>query len=202
MSAARLARLGALAGSMSRSMLGAALTFSQIVSERVGMSVSHVALADREGLLRSLEALDECSGGRLCVIAQSMRTPEDRRADAMLVLPEEGALLVVRRMLGMSGLSASLSELEQDALAEAGSIVIDACTLGLAGAFGWQIEALRPRVALVERDHRYGLEDSLQHALVTHTHIHLSGLCVEARVVLELRPDSVLAQPLMPAMPT
>ncbi len=43
-------RMGALAGSMTRSMHGAALTFSKVVADRVGMSVLDVALVDREGL--------------------------------------------------------------------------------------------------------------------------------------------------------
>ncbi|MBV5285276.1 MAG: hypothetical protein JZU45_04270 [Methyloversatilis discipulorum] len=185
-------RLGALAGSMTRSVRGAAMTFSQIVSERVGMSVSHVALADRESLQRSLCALDEFSGGRLCVVAQRMRTADGQAAEALLALPEEGALLIVRRMLGLADVSDELTELEQDALAEAGSIVIDACSGGLAGAFGWKVEATQPRVALSSRDCGFGVDESLQNALVTHLHIHLSGLRVEGRVVLEMVADTAL----------
>lgn len=185
-------RLGALAGSMTRAVRGAAMTFSQIVSERVGMSVSHVALADRESLERSLCALDEFSGGRLCVVGQRMRTADGRTAEALLALPEEGALLIVRRMLGLADVADELSELEQDALAEAGSIVIDACSGGLAGAFGWKVEAAQPRVVLSSRDCGFGVGDSLQNALVTHLHIHLSGLRVEGRVVLEMVADTAL----------
>lgn len=192
MNSANSARLDALAGSMTRSMRGAAMTFSRIVAERVGMSVSHVALADRSALMRSLCALDEYSGGRLCVIAQRMTTPGGGHAEALLALPEEGALLIVRRMLALPDVADELSELEQDALAEAGSIVIDACSGGLAGAFGWQVEAAQPRVALVSGDIDYGLDEALHSALVTHLQIHLNGLRVEARVVLEMFADSVL----------
>lgn len=195
MSYDKAAHLGALAGSMTRSMHGAAQTFSRIVAERVGMSVSHVALADRGTLESSLSALDECSGGRLCTVAQTMRTGDGRRVAALLVLPEEGALLIVRRMLGLADLVDGLSELEQDALAEAGCIVIDACCAGLAGAFGWQVEAAQPRVDLVSHEGRYGLGETLQNALVTHLHIHLTGLRVEGRVVLEMPTDSALAAP-------
>ncbi len=189
-------RLGALAGSMTRSMHGAALTFSKVVADRVGMSVLDVALVDRGGLQGSLHALDRCSGGRLCMIAQRMRTLEGIRTQAMLVLPEEGARLIVRRMLGFPVLLGELSEVEQDALAELGGIVIDACGGGFAGAFGLEAEAAQPTVDLTDAESGFSLDDTLQNALVTHLHIHLSGLRVEGRVMLEMVADSAL--PVLP----
>lgn len=189
-------RLGALAGSMTRSMHGAALTFSKVVADRVGMSVLDVALVDRGGLEGSLHGLDRCSGGRLCTIAQRMRTTDGPHTRAMLVLPEEGARLIVRRMLGFPVLLGELSELEQDALSELGGIVIDACGGGLAGAFGLQAEAAQPTVDLTDAESGFSLDESLQNALVTHLHIHLSGLRVEGRVVLEMVADTAL-----PALP-
>lgn len=191
-----LVRLGALAGSMTRSMHGAALTFSQVVADRVGMSVRHVELVDRGGLEGSLHGLDRYSGGRLCMIAQRMRTADGIHTQAMLVLPEEGARLIVRRMLGFPVLLGELSELEQDALAELGGIVIDACGGGLAGAFGLQAEAAQPTVDLTDAESGFSLDEALQNALVTQLHIHLSGLRVEGRVVLEMVADSAL-----PAVP-
>ncbi|EGK70410.1 hypothetical protein METUNv1_03315 [Methyloversatilis universalis FAM5] len=189
-------RMGALAGSMTRSMHGAALTFSKVVADRVGMSVLDVALVDRGGLEGSLHGLDRYSGGRLCMITQRMRTADDLHTQGMLVLPEEGARLIVRRMLGLPVLLGELSELEQDALSELGSIVIDACRGGLGGAFGLQAEAAQPAVDLTDAESGFSLDDTLHNALVTQLHIHLSGLRVEGRVVLEMVADSAL--PVLP----
>ncbi len=177
---------GDLAGSVSRSVVGAASTFTQIVSEQVGMSVSHVEFADRATLDRCLSDLDGRCGSCLCSVVQRMRTFDGSRTDAMLVLPQPAGLALVRRMLGLPGDAAGLSELEQDALAEVGNIVIDACTGALAGFFGWNIEAAQPQVALARPDHGFEVGDALRSALVTHLSMHLSGLRVDALIVLEM----------------
>lgn len=184
----RRAALGDLTGSMNHSVFGAATTFAQIVSEQVGMSVSRVELADRAVLDGCLSSLSRYNG-RLCSVAQNMRTAAGSSADAMLVLPERGGLALVRRMLGLPcepDSTASLSELELDGLAEIGNIVIDACTGALSGAFGRDRADTPPRVSLCSADQPFGSETTLQRALVTHLHIRLSGLRIEGLVVLEL----------------
>ena len=186
MSFSHPARLGALAGSMSRSVRGAASTFTQIVSEQVGMSVSHVELADRAMLDRCFADFSDCGDGCLCGVTQRLRTAEGVSTQAMLVLPERGGLALVRRMLGLRGEVGALSELEQDALAEVGSIVINACTGALAGSFGWNVEASVPNVTVSSRDRPFCDGESLNSALVTHLRMHLSGLRVEGLVLLEL----------------
>jgi chemotaxis protein CheY-P-specific phosphatase CheC len=195
MSFSHPARLGALAGSMSRSVRGAASTFTQIVSEQVGMSVSHVELADRAMLDRCFADFNDCCDGRLCGVMQRLRTAEGASVQAMLVLPERGGLALVRRMLGLRGEGCALSELEQDALAEVGSIVINACTGVLAGSFGWDIEASVPNVTVSSPDRPFCDGESLNNALVTHLRMHLSGLRVEGLVLLELSgiEDSMLS---------
>ncbi|MBP6095822.1 MAG: hypothetical protein KA451_03700 [Methyloversatilis sp.] len=188
MNPAHRAALGDLTGSMNRSVFGAATTFAQIVSEQVGMSVSRVELADRAVIDRCLSSLDRCNG-RLCSVVQNMRTAAGSHADAMLVLPERGSLALVRRMLGLScepDSTASLSELEQDGLAEIGNIVIDACTGALSGAFGWDKAAAPSRVSLCSPDQPSGGETSLQRALVTHLRMHFAGLSFEGLVLLEM----------------
>ena len=75
---------------------------------------------------------------------------------------------------------------EQDALAEIGSIVINACTGALAGSFGWDVEASVPNVTVSSRDRPFCDGESLSSALVTHLRMHLSGLRVEGLVLLEL----------------
>ncbi|WP_306477339.1 hypothetical protein [Methyloversatilis sp.] len=183
---------GELAGSMSRSVHGAASTFTQIVSEQVGMSVSHVELADRARLDLCLASLDSC----LCGVAQRMRTTDGCGAEAMLVLPQIGGLALVRRMLGLPGDVAEPGELEQDALAEVGNIVIDACSGVLAGALGWHIEAAQPRVTLSVPDRLFGVDETLRSALVTHLRMHLSGLRVDGLVVLEM--TALAGLPMLP----
>lgn len=188
MNPSRSAALGELTGSMNRSVFGAATTFAQIVSEQVGMSVSRVELADRAALDGCLSSLDRCNG-RLCSVVQHMRTAAGGNSDAMLVLPERGGLALVRRMLGLPcepDSTASLSELEQDGLAEIGNIVIDACTGVLSGAFGWDRADTPSRVSLCSADQPFGSETTLHRALVTHLRMHLSGLRLEGLVVLEV----------------
>jgi chemotaxis protein CheC len=188
MNPSRQAVLGDLAGSMNRSVFGAATTFAQIVSEQVGMSVSRVELADRAVIDGCLSGLDRCNGG-LCSVVQNMRTASGSHADALLVLPERGGLALVRRMLGLPcepEPTASLTELEQDGLAEIGNIVIDACTGALSGAFGWGKADTPSRVSLCSADQPFGGATTLQQALVTHLCMHLPGLRIDGLVVLEM----------------
>jgi chemotaxis protein CheC len=135
-----------------------------------------------------LSSLDRCSG-RLCSVVRNMRTAAGSRADALLVLPERGGLALVRRMLGLQSAHdsmVSLSELEQDGLAEIGNIVIDACTGALSGAFGWDRADTPSRVSLCSPDQPLGSDTTLQRALVTHLRMHLPGLHIEGLVVLEM----------------
>ncbi|MBU0602065.1 MAG: hypothetical protein KKD25_06650 [Gammaproteobacteria bacterium] len=197
MSPSHPAQLGALAGSMSRSVRGAASTFTQIVSERVGMSVSHVELVTHAHVERCCDQLgdpqDDHPDARLCSVVQRMRTADGAHAEATLVLPESGGLALVRRMLGLPHDIGELTELEQDALAEIGNIVIDACTGVLSGAFGWHVEAAQPHVSLNARERRSGARNRSGSALVTHLSMHLSGQRTKGLVVLEM--DSAAMAP-------
>jgi chemotaxis protein CheC len=123
-----------------------------------------------------------------------MRRLDGGAAEAALVLPQPDGFALVRRMLALPGDSGERTELEQDALAEVGNIVIDACSSVLASTFGWDIEAVQPRVTLSYPDRPVGAGEALGNALVTYLCMHLSGLRVDGLVVLEMSGIAGLPQ--------
>jgi chemotaxis protein CheC len=68
------------------------------------------------------------------------------QTDALLLFPEHGSLEIVRRMLGDDTAIEHITELEQDALAEIGNIIINSCMSSLASLFGSEMHGSLPRV--------------------------------------------------------
>lgn len=139
--------MDALAEAFNLALGEAAATFSAIVHEEIELSVPVVEFVSRDELTRRLQASQPAEDeGRLCRINQNFKTGDGFRTDALLLFPEHGSLEIVRRMLGDNTPVQHITELEQDALAEIGNIIINSCMSSLANLFGASLIGSLPRV--------------------------------------------------------
>ena len=139
--------LDALTEAFNLSLGEATAAFSAIVREEIELSVPVVEFVTRDELARRLQSGQ--AGGvedRLCRINQHFHTDDGFATDALLLFPEQGSLEIVRRMLGEDTSAEHITELEQDALAEIGNIIINSCMSSLADLFGSEITGSLPRV--------------------------------------------------------
>ncbi|HQY09516.1 MAG: chemotaxis protein CheC [Burkholderiales bacterium] len=147
----------ALAEAFNLALGEAAASFAEIVQEEIVMTVPVVELLPRTELVSRLQLLPRegsSPGGKLCSIAQRFdRQQGGLSTEAILLFPEHGSLEIVRRMLGDSSPSAEqISELEQDALAEVGNIIINSCMNSLAQIFGTEMIGTLPGVRSAQPD--------------------------------------------------
>ena len=96
--------------------------------------------------------------------------------DALLMFPEENSLELVRIMVGADLPLETLTEMEQDAMAEIGNIILNACMSALADLFHLALNGTLPV-------HRFGDTESLS---------FLSG--GDSQMVLVLQVDMTISQ--------
>lgn len=143
----------ALAEAFNLALGEAAASFAEIVQEEIQMTVPVVQLLPRTELVQHLQGLPrEGASSKLCSIAQRFdRQQGGLSTEAILLFPEHGSLEIVRRMLGDSSPAAEqISELEQDALAEVGNIIINSCMNSLAHIFDAEMIGTLPGVRSAE----------------------------------------------------
>jgi chemotaxis protein CheC len=146
----------ALAEAFNLALGEAAASFAEIVQDEIVMSVPVVELMHRRDLVERLRHMPHPSegSGKLCSIAQHFDGADGLLGtEAMLLFPERGSLEIVRCMLGESSPAAEqISELEQDALAEVGNIIINSCMNSLAMIFDTEMIGTLPGVRAAEPD--------------------------------------------------
>jgi len=140
----------ALAEAFNMALGEASEQFAELMNEEIELTVPSVELVSRRALVITLEG-DASTAQRasLCRIAQRFACPS-REIDttALLLFPEAGSLEIVRYMLGESVADDKLNELEQDALAEVGNIIINSCMNSLAHIFDREMTGSLPEVKI------------------------------------------------------
>lgn len=138
----------ALAESFNLSLGEAAATFSSIVNEEIFLSVPTVEIYTPNELTEQLEYITQHDpSGLLCSISQNFQSKSGINTDTFLLFPEKGSLEIVRRMIGNSTSAIEhISELEQDALAEIGNIIINSCMGSLSNLFKTELIGTLPNV--------------------------------------------------------
>lgn len=106
----------------------AAAAMSEIVQQKISMTVPKVEICD---ITKAIDVLDQ--GYDICGIAQHFRS--NFSGKAILLFPEHRSMELVRLMVGVDTPLAQITELEQDALAEIGNIVLSACLASLSTMF-------------------------------------------------------------------
>ena len=117
----------------------AAASLSQIVRDEIELSaptIQFVAPSEVENVLMGREF------DHLSMVSQEFAGPFQARA--MLVFPEQNALLIVGQMLGGVVPPEQLGEFEQEAMCEVGNIILNACISALADLFRVEFEGSLP----------------------------------------------------------
>lgn len=100
----------------------AAHSLSRMVSEEVLLSVPKVDLVTRE---QAISTLTERASKQLIAVHQKFEG--DLAGRALLIFPEQNSLELVRAIVGHEASLEEIIELEQEALAETGNIILNAC---------------------------------------------------------------------------
>lgn len=134
----------------------AAASLSQIVRDEVELSAPTVLFLEPDEVDQALDGV-ECD--QLSVVSQDFSGPFDSRA--MLVFPEQNALVIVGHMLGEVVPPEQLSEFEQEAMCEFGNIILNACISSLADLFAVEFEGTLPSYQHADRQTLRLLESSV-----------------------------------------
>lgn len=117
----------------------AASSLSQIVHDEIELSaptIQFVVPSEVERVLIGREF------DHLSMVSQEFSGPFDARA--MLVFPEQNALLIVGQMLGGVVPPEQLGDFEQEAMCEVGNIILNACISALADLFHVEFQGSLP----------------------------------------------------------
>lgn len=117
----------------------AAAAMSEIVQQKISMTVPRVEVCD---ISKAKTFLDQ--GYDICGIAQHFRSTFSGKA--ILIFPEHRSLELVRLMVGVDTPMTQVTELEQDALAEIGNIVLNACLASLSTMFDQRFDLDIPQL--------------------------------------------------------
>ena len=133
----------------------AADVLSQMVGERVKLSVPVVELTSQ---LQAKNYYLVREQRHLCAIRQTFSG--EVTTDAILMFPEENSLELVRLMVGGDLPLEQLTEMEQDAMAEIGNIILNAVISSISSTLGLTFEGSLPDVSVVTTEnifsHRTG----------------------------------------------
>ncbi|WP_424191684.1 chemotaxis protein CheC [Ampullimonas aquatilis] len=185
-------QLDALAETFNLSLGEAAEVFSQIVADRIDLSVPTVELVSREQLIEYLAQLHGRDGTqRICGISQAFEDHQDFHTETVLLFPERGCLEIVRRMLGDAVHVDNITELEQDALAEIGNIIINSCMNSLSNLFQTELLGTLPRIVFIQGGETYVEGETDRNILLARIGMSLSSENVTGYVLFIMDLPSI-----------
>ncbi|MCB1788727.1 MAG: chemotaxis protein CheC [Gammaproteobacteria bacterium] len=185
-------QLDALAETFNLSLGEAAAVFSQLVQEEIELSVPTVELVPREQMIERLKELGRHGDTeRLCSITQEFDAQETFQTDTMLIFPEKDSLEIVRRMLNEQATAEAITELEQDALAEIGNIIINGCMSSISNLFHKEISGTLPEVVISDARSLLTEHCSADDVLVARIGMHLAVQNVSGYVLFMMDISSI-----------
>ena len=119
----------------------AAFSLREMVGEQVHLSVPSVDLVSRA---RAIEILGEDEAGQLVAVHQVFEG--DITGRALLIFPETRSLELVRAVTGGELSLEDIIELEQEALAETGNILLNACLATIANMLRRSLKMSLPEI--------------------------------------------------------
>jgi chemotaxis protein CheC len=119
----------------------AATNFRELVREEVVLSVPKVEVVTRQ---QALATLSERDAKRLVAVHQDFEG--DIRGRALLIFPEARSMELVRAIVGTDVSVEDIMELEQEALAETGNILLNSCLSTIANHFDRSFRISLPEV--------------------------------------------------------
>lgn len=119
----------------------AATSLRDMVGEQVHLSVPRIALVDREEAIKIIVAQDE---RQLVAVHQVFQG--DITGRALLIFPETNSLELVRAVTGGDLPLEDIIELEQEALAETGNIILNGCLSTMANLLQRSLKMSLPEI--------------------------------------------------------
>jgi chemotaxis protein CheC len=119
----------------------AAASLRQMVGEQVLLSVPAVSIVSREEAARLVE---RGNSPQLVAVQQSFEGPFSGRA--LLIFPQAQSLELVRSIVGAEHSLEDVIDLEQEALAETGNIILNACLATIANVLRKSMRMSLPSV--------------------------------------------------------
>jgi chemotaxis protein CheC len=130
-----------------------ATSLAEMVREEVTLSVPKVALVSREEAIRTL---GEREARNLVAVHQIFEG--DIVGRALLIFPEAKSLELVRAVIGGELSVEELIELEQEALAETGNIILNGCLATMANELQRSLKISLPEVLHGESERFFNLD--------------------------------------------
>jgi chemotaxis protein CheC len=147
----------------------AAASLGTMVGEQVLLSVPSVVLVSRS---RAAELISATRQDLLVAVRQEFHGDVSGRA--LLIFPEKNSLELVRAVAG-DGLSLEdILELEHEALAEIGNIILNACIATVANLLQRSLTMSLPEIVRGTSDGLFDLSVSLAEDVVLFVHINFS----------------------------
>jgi chemotaxis protein CheC len=163
----------------------AAAAMGHLMRDEVLLSVPHVSIFTVSEAAQRLGAAGQTMYG----VRQPFRGVF--KGDALLIFPEGRSLEIVRIMAGQNVSGDDLSAIEQDAMAEVGNVMLNACIAALSDLLGNEFELSPPSIDI--GDSRTILGTRIQNHLVVFLHIRFELLTsqIEGFVVFVLNTTSL-----------
>jgi chemotaxis protein CheC len=133
----------------------AAAAISQIVHEKIAISVPSVTFQTKTDVAR---ALGSAELRRICSIAQDYHGAFNTKA--ILMFAKDKSLEIVRLMVWESVTMEELSEMEEEAISEIGNIILNSCTGKLADISGRELHGSLPEYRVGTSDRILGTSDN------------------------------------------
>jgi chemotaxis protein CheC len=147
----------------------AATSLGTMVSEQVILSVPAVTLVPRSG---AVELIGSADNGLLVAVRQAFHGEVSGRA--LLIFPEKNSLELVRAVAGQHLSLEDILELEHEALAEIGNIVLNACMATIANLLRRSLTMSLPEIVRGTGDGLFDLAVSMADDVVLFVHIDFS----------------------------
>ena len=119
----------------------AAHSLAQMVHEEILLSVPKVALVSRDEAIRALAEREKKS-----LVAVHQAFEGDIAGRALLIFPEEKSLELVRAIVGGELSLDEIVELEQEALAETGNVILNGCLATIANMLERSLRISLPEI--------------------------------------------------------
>lgn len=166
----------ALLETFSIALVRAAASLSRLLNETVGLSVPQLELLSMKDATERLTGL---SDERMATVTQHFEGDLDTRA--LLLLPQSRAFEIVRLAVGGLVGEDDLAELEQEAIAEVGNILLNACMSTMSSQLRLDLKSAPPAYLLASPAHALSSQAAGAYNLVLMIHLELS---IENRNIL------------------
>lgn len=164
----------------------AAAAMSEIVQQPIRMTVPKVDVCD---ISQAISQLDK--GYDICGIAQ--RFQSSFSGQAILLFPEHRSLELVRLMVGLDTPVQQITELEQDAMAEIGNIVLNACLASLSNLFNQRFDLTIPQLVMGDSSQVLSEYEDEQVLILLQILFYLEDRELEGSIVFVVNLQSMLA---------